>query len=117
MNRTEEITAFALLDGYTYQLCDTDHPRQKCWYDPEGNELGCGEWRLPDYLNDLNAIRSIELKMGDQTIDYCNILRNIVTKGYPSDPLFPIKLLLASIDDRREAILFTYGLGKPSTKE
>lgn len=60
MNIDEQCMALAALDGWTFTLCDTDHPKQKCWHDPHGNEVGCGMWRLPEYWMDTLALDNIK---------------------------------------------------------
>jgi len=84
-------------------------------YPPEGAIIGKKQ-TLPDYLNDLNAMHEAEKRLnGQQQINYCNELDNVVFKG----GLIPtmatrMHVVHASATQRADALLETMNLCKES---
>ncbi len=87
----------------------TDNPEyEPYWEDPKGNMVAVsnGVHRLPDYLNDLNAMaaaESIIIKAGAQTI---RLYEDALQK-------FVANIVFATAAQRAEAFLKTLNLWKP----
>jgi len=102
----------AIAEACGWKLVEDNPDYEPYWEDPKGNMIAKVGFqnRLPDYLNDLNAMHEAEKVLTqDQMIDYSRHVGKFVTSHLPASRAawMDYRLLNSTATQRAEAFLRT----------
>jgi len=113
MTPEQQRIAIAKACGWKFVKDNPDY--EPYWEDPKGNMISKGgsQNRLPDYLNDLNAMHEAEKKLWEKDWtsrhDFVDKLARIISPTHGHHLQSAIDLLDATAAERAEAFLRTIG--------